>query len=120
MAESTICEGMKWGEALPSTLSAASVSRSLHWDGTEATTTLSPHGGRLELNVARGMFMYTFLGGWYKSFGIEGDTLTDLCASLFGDMAGGHLLLEDEHGKVLSVCLVWSGCFLLHTIVSQK
>jgi hypothetical protein len=46
------------------------------------------------------MFMYMFLGGWYKAFGLEGDTLPEMCPHLFGDFSSGLRLMEDSGGQV--------------------
>ncbi len=46
------------------------------------------------------MFMYMFLGGWYKAFGIEGDSLPEMCQHLFTDYSSGLAMIEDEEGLV--------------------
>jgi hypothetical protein len=104
---------MSWGESLPSATGGRWATKSLHWDGTEDSLDT---GKELKLNIDRGVFMYTFLGGWYKAFGIEGDSLPALCTSLFGNLAGGELLLEDENGKVI---LAISGCTCIFSTESN-
>ena len=101
---------MAWGGALPTNGADAEKTRSLHWDGGE-------DDGReaLELNLDRGLFMYTWLGGWYKSFGIDGDDLPNMCACLFGADKGTGLcgmdLATDVKGNVWSIhCLAWPSC----------
>ncbi len=104
-ADATLCSKMKWGESLPT--SQIPGTRSLHWDGTVSTAHAPEEN--LQLNGDRMMFMYMFLGGWYKGFGIEGDSLPDMCKSLFDGNSHGFPLLQvchTVHPSKLHVCLV--------------
>ena len=98
-ADTSLCSDLAWGEVLPTPGKANT--KSLHWTGSENVTA----GGAdaLTLNHHRGVFMYIFMGGWYKGFGIPGDTLPTLAESLFGKGLAS-LLVDDEHGQVVS-CL---------------
>ncbi len=59
----------------------------------------------LKVNTDRMLFMYMFLGGCYKGFGIDGDTLPEMCQHLLGEYSSGVRLVEDEGGQVcLALC----------------
>ena len=111
MAETTICDGLAWGEALPNPATNAWQTKSLHYTGVVSFET----DEALTLNVERAVFMYAFLGQWHKAFGVPGDSLPDLLSSLFGRMSKGLMLIEDSRGHKVSI----NEYVLLHVVAGM-
>ena len=96
MTDEPIMKTIKSANKLPSY--NINPSKSLHYTGVE--TGPIPETGTLVPNMDRAAMMYCMLGGWYKSFGVEGDSLPMMLDNLFGKDTLDTILLGDGKGDV--------------------